>query len=136
MFKITILASEDNDKIGQFTFYKNLIYVGNHKSCDLYINDKDIIPNHIFIEIIGSKMLIHPNKDVDHILVSGKRTTGHKYTEIGQEIKIGSTVFRIDLFGLTTIEPSKNELNKLTEQIIENNPKVLKILQDYQESIK
>lgn len=133
MIQLTVLDSIEKDKCIQYTFYKNLIYIGSHSSCDFFINDSSLSKIHIFIEIVNSKLLIHLDKTVKSIHVDGKRTTAHKYINIGSKIQIGSTTFRIDSYLAESREDIKENLNKLTENIINNEPDLLKILQDLQE---
>jgi hypothetical protein len=134
MIQITVIASKDEDKIGQFTFYKNLIYIGSHKSCDLYLNDKALDKNHIFIEIVDSKLLVHLGQNTSKILINGTINTGHKYITSGMTLDLDGNVLKIDSFIQTINKEYKEELNSLTEDIIENHPKVLALLQELQES--
>ena len=134
MIKITVTASKDEDKIGQFTFYKNLIYIGSHKSCDLYLNDETLDKNHIFIEIVESKLLVHLGQNTSKILINGKINTGHKFITSGASLELDGNILQVDSFLETTYTDYKTQLNSLTEDIIENQPKVLAFLQELQES--
>ena len=93
MINLKITDSVDPEKIGNYTFHKNLIYIGNKYSCDIYIKDNSIISNHIFIEVIEQRLLVHLNKEIDFILINGKRTTGHKYVGVGETISIGKNTW-------------------------------------------
>jgi hypothetical protein len=134
MIQLTVTSSTDEDKIGQFTFYKNLIYIGAHKSCDLYLNDKALDKNHIFIEIVDSKLLVHLGQETPKILINGKITTGHKFITPGITLDLNGNTLKVDSFIETIDKSYKEELNSLTEEIIENQPKVLEFLQELQQS--
>lgn len=132
MIQITINSSPDINKIGTITFNKNLIYIGNNHTCDLFISDTNLISNHLIIEIVESKMIVHPHKDIDFFLVNGKRTTGHKFVTLGNKIKIGGTEFTIDLFTETTYISMKETLNKLTDDLIKEESPLLDVIQELQ----
>ena len=133
MIQLTVIDSIDSNKCMQYTFYKNLIYIGSHPSCDLFFNDKLLSNIHIFIEIIDSKLLIHLDKSTEYIHVNGKKTTAHKTIQIGSSIVIGNNTFKIDNFLYEVQEDYKTKLNELTEKIINEDPDTLKILQELQE---
>lgn len=132
MIQITTHSSPDKDKIGTSLFNKNLIYVGNDHMCDLYFHDDQVIPNHLIIEVIESKMIIHPHKDIKYFLVNGKRSTSHKYVTIGNKVKIGNTEFTIDNFIETSYSTVKDNLNKLTDELIKEESPLLDIIQNIQ----
>lgn len=134
MIQLTVTSSIDQDKIGQFTFYKNLIYVGSHKSCDLYLNDKALDQNHIFIEIVETKLLVHLGQNTQKILINGKINTGHKFITAGMSLNLNGNIIKIDNFIETRYKSYKEELNTLTEEIIEKQPNVLAFLQELQQS--
>jgi len=133
MIQLTVLDSINPNKCMQYTFYKNLIYIGSHPSCDLFFKDNLLSNIHIFIEVIDSKLLIHLDKSTDYIHVDGKKTTAHKTINIGSQIIIGKNTFKIDNFLFETKEDYKKKLNTLTENIINEDPETLKILQELQE---
>lgn len=130
MIQLTVTKSNDIDKLGKFTFYKNLIYIGSHNACDLFIDDNNLDKNHVFIEIVEGKLLVHLGKNTEKILVAGKITTGHKYISTGVTIELNGNTIVIELFAETIPTNYKNELNTLTEKIIESQPKVLAFLQE------
>jgi predicted component of type VI protein secretion system len=134
MIQLTIKESLDSEKIGQFTFHKNLIYIGKDYGCDLYINDNQINFNHIFIEVVNSRLICHLGKSTDFILVNKKRTTGHKHISIGDSIKIGETLLIIDSFIETKSQTYRDSLNVQTESILNEDRDLLQILKEVQKS--
>ena len=134
MIEISIKETVDFDKIGKFTFHKNLIYIGKDQGCDLFINDSSLHHNHIFIEIIDSKLLCQLGRNTDFILINGKRTTGHKYISIGDLITIGSSIIEINSFVLSTSISYKDLLNSETEKILETDKELISILKEIQRS--
>lgn len=134
MIKVKVIDSVDQDKIGVFVFHRNLIYVGNEHLCDLFLNDSQLISNHLIIEIIDGKLLAHPHKEIDFFLVNGKRSTGAKIIGLGQSIKIGSSTFIIEEFIEVPINHYKETLNQITEKLIQDNSPLLEIIGELQES--
>lgn len=134
MIKLSVIDSVDKDKKGVFTFSKNLIYIGKDYGCDLYIDDQDLHFNHIFIEIVDSKLLCHLGKLTDYILINKKRTTGHKYIQAGDTLTLKNTTLQIDSFMLSKAKDYKTTLNDLTEAIINTDKDLLKILKEVQKS--
>jgi hypothetical protein len=134
MIQLSITESSDSEKIGQFTFHKNLIYIGKDSGCDLFINDTDLNFNHFFIEIIGSKLLCHLGKQTDFILINKKRTTGHKYVSIGDIVKVGNTSIEIKSFLLNKSLSYRETLNIQTEKIVTGDRDLLQILKEVQKS--
>ena len=134
MIQLSIKESIDNEKVGLFKFSKNLIYIGKDPGCDLYLDEHALNSNHIFIEINESKLLCHLGKSTDFILVNKKRTTGHKFLKIGDQIKISSTIFQIDSFHKTDSISYKEMLNKGTEEILLEDKDLLQILKETQKS--
>lgn len=134
MIEVSIETSIDSEKIGKFSFNKNLIYIGKDQGCDLYINDSTLNHNHIFIEIIDSKLLCHLGRSTEFILVNGKRTTGHKSITIGDTLTIGNSLIKIISFVKTTSQTYKDLLNSETEKILESDKDLLTILKEIQRS--
>ncbi len=132
MIQLTVNTSLDINKIGEMAFNKNLIYIGNDHLCDLYLKEDKILANHLIIEIVESKMIIHPHKDIEYFLVNGKRSTGHKFVSPGNKVKIGDTEFTITNFIETNYTPIKEQLNKLTDTLITEESPFLDIIQQVQ----
>ena len=73
MIKLAILKAKDNNRLGEYLFYSNLIYLGSNHDADIYAPLEEIGKNHIFIEIADNNLLIHLGKNVDYILVNSQQ---------------------------------------------------------------
>ena len=134
MIQISIKKTSDNNRIGEFTFYKNLIYIGHDPTCDLYIEEVNINSNHIFLEIIDEKLICQLGRQTSFVNINKKRTTGHKYLRIGDIIKIGTTDIEIKFFQLQDETKYKDTLNLITDKITTNDKELLTILKEVQKS--
>ena len=65
-------------------------------------------------------------------LVNGKRSTGHKFVNFGNKIMIGNTEFTIDAFAETTYTSVKENLNRITDELIKEESTILDIIQEIQ----
>ena len=135
MITITITASSDSDRLGEFKFFKDLIYVGSNHDADVYLPSDEVKNNHIFIEIIEEKLIVHLGRDIDHILVNGKRTSTFKKLKIGDVIGIGYTKLRVDSFEESKTLSTK-ELTKQRLASLENhNPQLFKVIKAYGDEV-
>lgn len=136
MITINVEQSNECDKEGEYTFHKNLIYIGRDSGSDLYLDDSKLNMNHLFIEVIDSKILCHLSKHTKFILINGKRTTGFKEIKIGDKVKVGDCLFSV-ASAVTIKEKSyREQLNKITEKILVEAPELVEILKDIQKSEK
>ena len=94
MINFEFIESPDLDIIAPFKYFQNQIYIGRTVG-DLWVNDKDLFPSHIFLEVIGSDLLIHPQKDVEHYLLNGKRASSIRKLKVNDAITIGKTTWCI-----------------------------------------
>lgn len=85
MIHFEITQSPDLNVLTSFRFMKNEIYLGR-RAHDLSISDLALKNIHLLLEIPETELLIHPQKDVDHYLINGKRATSIR------KLKIGDTV--------------------------------------------
>jgi hypothetical protein len=134
MIAINIEQSNENDKKGEYTFHKNLIYIGRDTGSDLYLEDLKLNMNHLFIEVIDSKILCHLSKNTKFILINGKRTTGYKEIKLGDKIKVGDCIFSVSAALAIKEESYREQLNKITEKILAEAPELVGILKDIQKS--
>jgi hypothetical protein len=103
---------------------KNELHLGKDNG-DLFIADSELCSNHIMLEVQGTDLLIHPQRQVEHYLINGKRATAIRKLKVNDEVTIGKTIFRILDFSETTIESKKNILNqKLNKLIEEDSPRL------------
>lgn len=135
MINLSINNCPNTDYIGKITFYKDLIYIGSNLSADLYIPDKDIITNHIFIEIIDNKLIAHSHKKVNNFWVNGKRTKNFKFLTVGDKIKIGNTEIEIILFASVEVKDKRMQLNENTDILINQKQELIPLVKSLQEKI-
>lgn len=135
MIKLEIVKSPDSNVITQFTYFQNQIYLGRN-SGDLWINDNELLPGHVMLEVIDSHLLIHPQKDVPFYLLNGKRSTTIRKIKVNDEVTIGHTIFKILAF-TETVRPTKKELldNKLG-QLVEANSSRLPVIESLTKLMK
>lgn len=133
MIVLEVLNSNNNDQLGEYHFYKNLIYIGSSPSCDLFFEDKEIYSNHFFLEIIENKLLIHPHKEVKSFLIDGKKTTSMRYLKVNQVVRFSDIEFKIINYMNTQIEDLRSLLNTKTDELIKNNPDTLELISQIEE---
>lgn len=135
MIKLEIVKSPDSNVITQFTYFQNQIYLGRN-SGDLWINDNELLPGHVMLEVIDSHLLIHPQKDVQFYLLNGKRSTTIRKIKVNDEVTIGHTILKILAF-TETVRPTKKELldNKLG-QLVEANSSRLPVIESLTKLMK
>lgn len=125
MIHIEIIKSKNNDQIGDYQFQKNLIYIGSNISSDLYFDDPSIMANHLFIEIVDHKLIIHPNKKLNFFLLDGKRTTSMRFLKINQIVNINDCEFKIKNFRYSHYQSLRDLLNSKTDELItQKSPKI------------
>lgn len=124
MIEFEIVEGPDTDVRSTFKYHRNQVYLG-YSSGDLFIKDKALKPSHLMIEAIGPDLLVHPQKDVEHYLINGKRATTIRKIKIGDKLSIGQTVLKILSFEETVHRTKKEVLDeKLTKLLDENSSKL------------
>lgn len=126
MIEIEIYGSKDSQRNTLFTTNKNLIYIGSNKNSDIYLPDDSIKSNHLFLEIVEDKLIIHPNKNIDFYLVNSKRTTIFKELKTGDILTIENIKFTIKNFIKTQYQETRDFLNSKTEELRKNDVEYLK----------
>ena len=133
MFELKLTNHSNSDFDGTRTIYKNLVYFGSDYSCDLFTPGKNILPIHGFIEIIGSKLLLHLHDKVESIHLDGKLTTSMRYFRVGQTIKFENYEITVSNFLENHYPTIREKLNELTDELIKAGGKDLEILKSIQE---
>ena len=133
MIIIEVLKCTNLESTGEYSFYKNLVYIGSSHKADLLFNDSNLFPTHLFLEVIDNKLLIHPNKDLDFFLIDGKRTTSIKYVKVGQQVSFSDYIVQIKYFTHTHLEDLRSYLNNKTDEMIKNNPRKLELISKIEE---
>ena len=128
MINLEITESPDNNILSAFTYFQNQIYLGR-TSGDLWINDNDILPSHVMLEVIGTDLLIHPQKDVEFYLLNGKRASSIRKIKVNDKITIGKTVIKILEYSETSRDSKKNILDKKLNVLVEANSSRLSVIE-------
>ena len=127
MIKLEILHSDDPNREGIYTFEKNQLFIGSNYSADIYLPLPHILKDHLFLEIIESKILLHLGSDVNHLKVNGKRTTTFKYLKRDDTFTIENEKFQLKDFFPTEQKLTSDKLNEASKEI-QNDPKVFEII--------
>lgn len=135
MINLEIIESPDNNILSAFTYFQNLIYLGR-TSGDLWINDNDLLSSHVMLEVIGTDLLIHPQKDVEYYLLNGKRASTIRKIKVNDKITIGKTVFKILGFSETLSESKKTKLDKKLNELVETNSSRLAVVESLTKLMK
>ena len=106
MVQFEITKSPDPNVKNNFKFMSNSLMIGK-KIGDLIIADTDLKESHVIIEVVGTDLLLHPQRDVEFFLINGKRATSIRKLRAGEEVTIGNTVLKIIGFEETTILTKK-----------------------------
>lgn len=117
MIKFEITESPDHEVVGVFEYFHNMIYIGR-SSGNLTIQDQSIMPSHLLIEVVEKDAIIHPQKDVDHYLINGKRATTPRKIKLNDVIQFGTTKLKLLAFGETHFLSKKDCLNEKLDQLI------------------
>jgi hypothetical protein len=128
MIEFHITESPDTDVCSTFKFHRNQVYLG-FSSGDLFIKDKALKPSHLMIEAIGPDLIVHPQKDIGHYLINGKRATTIRKIKIGDQIGIGQTVIKILSFDETLHRTKKEVLDEKFTKLLEGNSSKLPVIE-------
>jgi hypothetical protein len=135
MIQFEITSSADENVIAPFCFHQNQIYLGRSIG-DLLIKDHEIRNSHMMIEVIGSELLIHPQKDVEFYLLNAKRASMIRKVKIGDVVTIGKTTFKIIAFNETKRATKKEILNEKLNELIEENSSCLPVIESLTKRMK
>ncbi len=135
MFKISVINANDKNRMGDYIFHKNLIYVGSNSDADLYAPTEEVQKNHIFLEVIENDLLIHLGKEIEYILINTKRTISFKKLKVGDTVQIGTLILKIEAFELTEKISTREYLKNEVERIKKNNPDKLKVLKSLSDAL-
>lgn len=135
MIHLEVQSSTDSDRLGSFLFHKELIYVGVNHDADLFIPEDGLKKNHIFLEVVESKLLVHLGRDTKFILVNGKRTTSFKTLKIGDTISINSLTVKIINYLATANSSPSDFLKNRVSKAKESDPELMELLKTFGDEI-
>ena len=105
--------------------------MGANHDADLFIPADGILNNHIFLEVVDSKLLAHLGRETEFILINGKRTTSFKTLKIGDLISLNSLSFKIQNFSLSASGSISDFLKERVAQVKENEPELTELLKTF-----
>ena len=128
MIKVSILESEQKDRVGEYLFYKNRITIGSDIGNDIYVPTAQI-PNRLFtLECRDKNFTITPHQEVMNYHVNGKLTTSFKSLNVHDIFHYEKTKFKLIQFNYETIFSEQEILNNAIDQVIKENNDISKIL--------
>lgn len=121
MIRISIKESPDTDLAPQIEFFQNIVMIGSSHNSHLYIEDPNILNNHVKMILDQKGLWIEtintPFFEKNKIKVSGKTLV-----KKNDNITLGSTQIKIDDYELEKLE---NPLPSLDEIKDEDRKKML-----------
>ena len=129
MIQFKITCSPDQNVINTFKFFQNQIYIGQARG-NLRINDSKLSKSHVMIEVVEKDLIIHPQKDVSHYLINGKRATQIRKIKAGDIITIGDTVLEMLAFEETVVPGKKEILETKIKILIKENSSRLSVVEE------
>jgi hypothetical protein len=121
--------------VGTFKFLKNEIYLGR-KALDLSLEDLGMKDNHLLLEVPEADLLVHPQKDVDHFLLNGKRSTSIRKLKVGDTVLAGNTQIKILGFERTEYPSKKEVLDRKLGELIDANSNRLPVIEKLSKMMK
>lgn len=135
MINFEITQSPDNNVLTNFKYSQNLIYLGRTTG-DLWIQDNELLPSHLMLEVIGNDLLVHPQKGVEYYLINGKRASAIRKIKVNDVITAGQSVIKIIGFSETTRESKKDVLNAKLNKLIDENSSRLPVIEGLTKMMK
>lgn len=98
MIKLEIIESYYDEQVGQYTFYKDNLFIGRALSSDIPTRSDQTYQNHLFIEIMNNELTVYKDKECDHIHINQKIVTSFKKIKSGDVISIPGLSFKLLAF--------------------------------------
>jgi hypothetical protein len=134
MIHFQITQSPDLNVVTTFKYFLNQIYLG--RTGDLAIQDPELQPLHVMIEVIGQDLLIHPQSQVEYFQINGKRATAIRKLKNGDNIAIGSSVIKILDFAETQSPTKKQILNNKLQRLMQQQSPRLGVIEALTQMMK
>jgi hypothetical protein len=129
MIQFQILKSPDDNVLREYKFHQNLLYIGR-TSGDFCIQDPELSRSHIMIEVVEENLLIHPQKNVSHYLINGKRATEIRKIKPGESLTIGGTLIKILAYNNTPSLTKKQILDSKMAQLMKEDSERLGLIEN------
>jgi hypothetical protein len=117
MINIEFIKSPDDNVKTSFKFMQNELYLGRSEG-NLRIQDSELLPSHLMLEVHENDFILHPQKEVLSYLINGKRATSIRKIKTNDVITIGKTEFKILEFSFTPPLTKKMILDKKLAELI------------------
>lgn len=122
MIELVINSSKDKDMCGPYLTFADKIVVGKNSNADLILNDEEIAPEHLCLEIIGTHLRISPLED-SLFWHNGKKSVSARNAKVGDTIKIGENTFKLLSFVVSPWNaPSSKSLEEKFLSVCNSDP--------------
>lgn len=119
MIHLKIIDSQDLMAIGDYPIGLHHVVIGKNLGATIPINDPNIQRDHIIFRLNSSNLVIQ-SKNI--FTLNNKNLIGTSNLQIGDEIKIGSTIIKVINFDLTkALDP--NKYYEAIDYLDNNDPK-------------
>ncbi|MFZ8932794.1 MAG: FHA domain-containing protein [Bacteriovoracaceae bacterium] len=134
MIEFEVVNSPDQDIIGPHIYHKDNMTVGRSLQNDLIILDPQIALHHIEIKI-GKQVLVSSISSLP-FLISNKKVINEINYKLGEEIKIGTTILKINKH-ISIVQENKNIIFENNYQMIESEkPAIIEVLENIETELK
>lgn len=133
MIKLEIIAADDINRLGVYTFHKNILNIGTHSANELICQEEGIGKNHLSIFIEEDSLYSYPFNVEDTYHVNNKITHNKKRLAKGDTIKMAATEIKILEFSTSSFMKRKDFLNQKVSTLKNEDPEILQIIQKINE---
>ena len=135
MINFEIISGPDSNVLTTYQYFQNQIYLGRSLG-DLWINDSELFPSHLMLEVVNGELLIHPQKDVEFFLINGKRASQIRKLKNQDIVTIGKTQIKILRFEETPQVSKKEILNEKLSKLMNENSHRLPVIERLTQRMK
>ena len=132
MINLEITKSTDQNSIGPYKFNRNTIRIGS-KNGDIIICEKSINPLHLILSVHEQNLYCSHDSSTDHFHLNNIRIEGSILVKIGDEIKIGQTIFKVLEFVETPIPNFKKIMQNNINDVINKDKKKVDLFHQLEE---
>jgi len=134
MITINILSSPDKDILGEYIYHQDELILGTSHLANLLINDPLFTKAHFSLQVKETGLLCKNLKEGDFYLSNGKKISGTKTHQSGDELTIGTTKLKIINFSKTETN-FKEVLKRKYEEIDIMMPEVQDVLTELEKEL-
>ncbi|MBP5296874.1 MAG: hypothetical protein J6Y94_06035 [Bacteriovoracaceae bacterium] len=119
MLELEFTSSPDQEILGLYQTYKLRLVVGNTLKDDLIIRDHQLTGEMFALEMLPQGVLGQNINRDQFYLVNGKKYSGAKFFQVGDQITLGATVFTLKSYtpphDTTSLATMKEALAKIQQ---------------------